>query len=39
MLCFCLHVEAREDDVTLRAEQTSQESLKGEGKGQVLKQQ
>lgn len=39
MLCFCLHVEAREDDVTLRAEQTSQKSLKGGGEGQVLKQQ
>lgn len=39
MLCFCLHVEAREDDVTLRAEQTSQESLKSGGEGQVLKQQ
>lgn len=39
MLCFCLHVEAREDDVMLRAEQTSQESLKGGREGQVLKQQ
>lgn len=39
MLCSCLHVEAREDDVTLKAEQTSRESLKGEGEGQVLKQQ
>lgn len=39
MLCSCLRVEAREDDVTLRAEQMSQESLKGGGEGQVLKQQ